>query len=529
MAKSSTNTCVLSLPLIVERWQEDKLNKRLEIARKIQNSLIRFELKKLKRLEFSYEHKEVQAQIKALYDAGKKDTSELKDLFKKRDKLRSNAGFTEFQFQRDVQLFYKYFSDNIGSGVASQGIALDVWAAFDKYFHGNGEIVHFKRKDSVNSVKGGNCSAPDSGGKEIMFKGNYVAWKELKLRVKMDPNNHYEQEMLLNRIKYCRIIRKRGKNKWRWYVQLSLEGTPAIKCNQETGELLHPIGTGAVGIDIGPSVIAYSSDTEAALTGLANKVEDIEREKTIIQRRMDRSRRAMNPSNYNEDGTIKRGVKLTRNESSRYKKDKARLAYLMAHQAEIRKIQHNELANHLISLGDQFFVEDMDWAGLAHRAKKTEKSEKTGKYKRKKRFGKSIGNRAPAMLISMLDLKLTTRGMPGVQKVPTSMCASQFNHITGECVKKSLSQRWNYMPDGKKIQRDLYSAFLLQHLEETGEEAVVRSKSKKKKKSAKTYAYNREALNNAYDSFVRLHDIAMERAKHEPHVLSSMGFKKDKL
>lgn len=39
MAKRSTgSTCCLTLPLKLEKWQEDRLSKRFEIARKIYNT-----------------------------------------------------------------------------------------------------------------------------------------------------------------------------------------------------------------------------------------------------------------------------------------------------------------------------------------------------------------------------------------------------------------------------------------------------------------------------------------------------------
>ncbi len=137
---------------------------------------------------------------------------------------------------------------------------------------------------------------------------------------------------------------------------------------------------------------------------------------------MDRSRRATNPENYNPDGTFKRGVKLTRNKSKRYRRIQHQLAMIQHHQADIRKQQHNELANYLLTLGDCFFVENMSYCDLVHRANKTEISEKTGRYKRKKRFGKSIANKAPAMLITMLKQKCQSRGLKGVKEVDT-LCA----------------------------------------------------------------------------------------------------------
>jgi hypothetical protein len=48
MAKCSTDTCCLTLPLRLEKWQEDRLAKRFEIARQIYNTMVRAELKKLR-------------------------------------------------------------------------------------------------------------------------------------------------------------------------------------------------------------------------------------------------------------------------------------------------------------------------------------------------------------------------------------------------------------------------------------------------------------------------------------------------
>ena len=499
MAKATTETCCLTLPLRLEKWQADRLEKRLEIARQIYNTLLRFELKKLSRLESSAEYQEIQSNLKEITDK-----AERSKLYKSLDKLRRDAGFSEYAFKTDIKDFYKHFNANIGSSVAVHGIAEQVWVAFDRLFYGNGKAVHFKKRGEMDSVRGYSVSGK-SGGVEIIFRGTYVEWKGLKLPIKLDADNPYESEMLQKRVKYCRIVRKRGKRKNHWYVQLMLEGKPAVKFDKKTGEVRHPVGTGAVGIDIGPQTIAYVSDNEVKLQELADRVNNIENEKRILQRKLDRSRRATNPDNYAPDGTIKRGVKLTRNKSKRYLKTQRELANLQRRQAEIRKQQHNALANHLLSLGDRFYVEDMEWPALTHRAKKTEISEKTGRYKRKKRFGKSVGNKAPAALISMLDLKLKSRGYDGVIKVPTSVKASQYNHLTDEYHKKELSERWNHMPDGKRIQRDLYSAFLLQHM------------------NSENSGFDKEALHHDYPQFVVLHEQCMKDLKKAAKTLASMG------
>ena len=96
---------------------------------------------------------------------------------------------------------------------------------------------------------------------------------------------------------------------------------------------------------------------------------------------MDRSKRMTNPQNFNSDGTVKKGSRF--NFSNKYKKLRNELKEIFRKEADVRKYQHECLANEIISLGDKIYVEDMNFKALQKRSKKTEKNEK-GKYKRKK-------------------------------------------------------------------------------------------------------------------------------------------------
>ena len=116
-----------------------------------------------------------------------------------------------------------------------------------------------------------------------------------------------------------------------------------------------------------------------------------------------------------------------------------------------------------------------------------------------------MGNKAPATLINLLDNKLKSRGLEGVSKVPTALRASQYNHLTNDYHKKGLKDRWNHMPDGRRIQRDLYSAFLLQHLNATKTD------------------FDKNALSADYEKFVVLHDRCIEELKSAPKTPASMG------
>lgn len=128
----------------------------------------------------------------------------------------------------------------------------------------------------------------------------------------------------------------------------------------------------------------------------------------------------------------------------------------------MRYYQHQMMSNYIISLGDKIYVEDMNFKALQKRSKKVEKNE-DGKFKKRKRFGKSLGNKAPAKLLTILDNKLKYFGRELIKVNTREVKASQYNHLNGQYNKKKLSQRWNDL-DGIKVQRDLYSAYLIQHV-----------------------------------------------------------------
>ena len=154
MGKSSTDTCCLTLPLKLEKWQEDRLAKRFEIARQIYNTMVRAELKKLERVKQLPEYRKNQKEIQALDWKNSADKQRLKELYGNQRKILQKQGFTEYGFKADSKDYYKHFIENIGSSVATHGIAPQVWNAFDKMlFQKDGKVVHFKRYGDVHSLK----------------------------------------------------------------------------------------------------------------------------------------------------------------------------------------------------------------------------------------------------------------------------------------------------------------------------------------------------------------------------------------
>ena len=128
--KATTDTCCLTLPLVLEKWQADRLEKRLEIARQLYNTLLNFELKKLRQLEQTTDYQAIQRQIDQIIqdNPDKSPSPVLKQLFQQRDGLRKKAGFTEDGFKTDM----KKFQANIAEASDKAAAVADAYKKVDQ-------------------------------------------------------------------------------------------------------------------------------------------------------------------------------------------------------------------------------------------------------------------------------------------------------------------------------------------------------------------------------------------------------------
>ncbi|MEA1975655.1 MAG: transposase, partial [Bacillota bacterium] len=344
---------------------------------------------------------------------------------------------------------------------------------------------------SFNSLEG------KSNGTGIKYRNQKLKWNNLDIPIIIKKKDDYAKEALENNIKYCRILRETIRGEEKYYIQLILEGIPPKKERTTNNE--------KVGLDIGTSSIAIVSNKAVRLLELAPKIDLLEKEKRILLRKLNRQRRANNPDNFNPNGTIKKGIKLKWNNSNKYVKTKNKLKEIQRKQKVLRKQSHEKIANYIISLGNVVYVEDMNFKGLQKRAKKTIINKKTGKINKKKRFGKSLANKAPAKLIEIINRKLTYQEKE-IHKINTwTVKASQYNHIDDTYKKKKLNERWNIL-DGKKIQRDLYSAFLIMNVTED------------------LKLIDRDLCNKHYEKFLENHNKEINRIKTSKlKTLASMG------
>ena len=149
----------------------------------------------------------------------------------------------------------------------------------------------------------------------------------------------------------------------------------------------------------------------------------------------------------------------------------------------------------------------MNIKGLQKKAKEVTINPKTGKFNRRKRFGKSILRRSPGYFIKQAKYRFESSG--GIVKEVNTWTfkASQYDHILDDTSKKKLSMRWHELPDGTKIQRDLYSAFLLYC-------------------SGKDLQSPDKALCDAFfERFLELHNRCIEEIKTSRRVVMNSGIR----
>ena len=271
--------------------------------------------------------------------------------------------------------------------------------------------------------------------------------------------NKYQQISLLRceKIKYVQIIRKTIRGKKVYYLQIVCQGFPPSKVTK---------GEGVVGIDPGISTVAFASQKEVALVDLVPK--NITRKEKHLKRldqRIECSRRVNNPECYDERGKIKKGARFKRS-SNRQMRLRNRKRKVYRSLSEERKKLQGQLVNRIVSQASMIKIEELNVKGLQKRSRDIRINPKTNRPFSKKRFGKAIFRAAPSAFRTALEPRALQLGIDFEIISPKNVKPSQYNHITQTFEKKPLSTRVYDLSDSYSgVQRDLYSAFLIGHIE----------------------------------------------------------------
>jgi len=446
MKKSKTPTFLLELPLAVTPGQPKRLQAHFEVARALYNALLGEALGRLHRMR-------ADPRWQAARAIPKVQKQERAAAF---SQLRQAYGFSEYALHEFAKhATCSWIADHIDA-VTAQTLATRAYQAVNRVCLGKAKKVRFRSKGrGLDSIEG---KRNNTGLRFVLQppeEGNqgWLVWGKDRLPALIDWNDPVVKYGLDRRIKYARLVRRKASSPrakgadcqgYRYYVQLTLEGTPYQKKKNKPGSDI-------IGLDLGPSTIAIvPREGEARLLPLCEELKPDARRKRRLERKLDRQRRANNPQNYDEKGRIKKHVKrrLTWKNSKGYLATRRRLAHQERKLTAHRKSLHGRLVNGIIRTGNQINIEKVSYKGW------------------QKQYGKSVGLHAPGMLIDHLRRTVAKTGGT-LHEFPTrSTKLSQYCHGCRTSVKKSLAQRFHICPCGiGPIQRDLYSAFLAAYLD----------------------------------------------------------------
>ena len=271
--------------------------------------------------------------------------------------------------------------------------------------------------------------------------------------------NKYQQMSLLRseKIKYVQIIRKTIRGKKVYYLQIVCQGFPPSKVTK---------GQGVVGIDPGISTVAFVSPSKVALVDIVPKnITQKEKHLKRLDQRIERSRRVNNPECYDERGKIKKGAKFKRPSNRQMRlRNRRRKAYRSL--SEERKKLQGQLVSRIVSQASCIKMEELGVKGLQKRSRDIRINPKTNRPYSKKRYGKAIFRAAPSSFRTALETRAFQLGIEFEVISPKDVKPSQYNHITQTFEKKPLSTRvYDLSEQYTGVQRDLYSAFLIGHIE----------------------------------------------------------------
>lgn len=463
MAGKTTPSYVIEIPLVTTSNDLTVLAARLEAGRQLYNATLSESTNRLSLVRNS----ELYQIAKAI---PKTQNKERRLAFQKAKEVYRYSDYDLQAFANQTAIASVWIKQHLDANTI-QKIATRAFKATDRMLFGKAKKVRFKGKGQLASLEGKTnkrpqlfrrCTAESFAAGGIRWTGSGVEWLGLNLAAVI-TNDPVILHGLSAKLKYVRkltggklppgtlprLVRRILNQKTYWFAQLVCEGNAYQKPQ-------NLIGNGLVGIDLGVATVAIVGDSETIWVPFAKELTSKQKQIRRLQRKMARQRRAGNSSNYNQNGTAKKGSLKKWNNSKRYKKTAAKKREIersvfggsfprktsLRKQAAHRKSLHGRLVNRTLRLG------------------KNVKAEKVSVKGWQKLFGKSIGFKAPGSFQSELVRKAESAGGQ-VLLFSTQKTALSQTCLCGIKQKKALSQRvHNCSKCGLVMQRDILSANL---------------------------------------------------------------------
>ena len=307
-----------------------------------------------------------------------------------------------------------------------------------------------------------------------------------------------------------------------------------------------PIGEGKAGLDASTFAHAFVSEQEALIITPSPSMDKLAEKIADIQTQMDKIFRKANKDWFDEKGRFRRPKDMAirskgLDKPKEYLRLRWRIRLAWQRYRDTRKAEFNRVANLLVGKARVFVMEDMQYKGMQkrghHEVTVTHKQEDgtvtaTTETQSFRRFGRSMVKASPGLFFEILEQKVLEAGGTFIRVNPADIKASQYNPLTGECVKHGLDERVIKVAEGIYVQRDLLAAYILMHavrveVEEPVEEPSkddpesdeknplrkrLRTKAARKSRRRVKYVVDGEACLRGFPEFVRRSEYTIRKA-----------------
>lgn len=283
---------VISVKIKTETYQEHKLNKDYYKANRLYNNIVRYVKNKIKDIEKTKQYKNIIALLKDKNTSKKKK----KELYKEIKEIIKYNNLTQYDLAEYARIGnLKAFEKSLMSEMV-RVLVSELYKSIESHFF-KGTKIRYRKFGHTNTLSSKSPKWTIIYGKEDnSFRYQKMFFKLKDIRYK----DYYLKEALDNEVVLCKIVRKVIKNKYAYYLQIVLRGLPPKKIVR---------GTSNLGIDQGTSTIAYYKDDLIGFIELAPDIKKYNKTIVKLQRELNRKMYFNNMDNYNDDGTIKKGLK----------------------------------------------------------------------------------------------------------------------------------------------------------------------------------------------------------------------------
>jgi putative transposase len=428
-------TFVAAIPLRVTPTQAKEVAGRFECARLLYNACLRVALDRAQAMRADPRWEQAKAMPQVV--AGRPNPARA-SAFRQ---LRARHGFTEWALASAASGFRVGWLREKVFAQEAQVLGARAFDAANRWMLGQRGRPRFKGKGrGLHSL----ACKDRNGALRIAADGSGLQWGTgLVLPFVFDERNPYQWwaawHIAEGRLRSCRIVRTRLRGRWVYVAQLVLDGRPLSR---------YQVSEGLAGLDVGPSAIAVVTDQGAWKEAFCAELDDKARQRRRLQRRLDRQHRAGSPTCFDQQGRHQQGGCNWRFRSRQAERTATAIAELHRRLAEHRKSLHGNLANRILGRGRIIHTEKLSYRAM------------------QRRFGRSVGRRAPGMFITILSRKAVSAGGM-VALIDTRTTRLSQACVCGAVAKKPLSQRTHRCGCGAEADRDVFSAFLVRHVDPT--------------------------------------------------------------